>query len=209
MTILSPHLARCHEQASAVRANLHQPSDRRCTHRPKVVQYLRPRFLSRSVSGLPMVMRGKWLRLVACVSLVAILVAPSHAGMAAARLLTAPPSAGHPSAPAHGEPHPSDGESTCASCCHGAVGHCRAAAAPRDQSRTPCDPDCPHCPRGPFPPKCPCPGGCALCSVAKVPCLFSAPCFASPAPCLGDSVTEPPPPYNAPFSRTLLRPPRA
>jgi hypothetical protein len=57
-------------------------------------------------------------------------------------------------------------------------------------------------------PTCPCPGGCAFCSVAKVPCLLS------PAPVLdtalseGDGLDDAPPSYFPPFSGTLTRPPR-
>src|SRR6266404_3585567 len=51
--------------------------------------------------------------------------------------------------------------------------------APGDSSCP--DADCPDCPNGPAAPKCPCPGGCALCSVAKALCA-AAPCLVRDVP---------------------------
>lgn len=151
-------------------------------------------------SGVSMVMRGKWLRLVACVSLGAFLAANAYAGMASAAhfRLTSPPTDTTCPKP-DDEQHALADDCDCESCCH-------HAETPRSREHAPC---CPDCPKGPCSPECPCPGGCALCSIAKVPCLLASPCFSSRGPCLEDSLTEAPSAYAPPFSGTLTRPPRA
>jgi hypothetical protein len=58
-------------------------------------------------------------------------------------------------------------------------------------------------------PCCPCPGGCAFCSVAKVPCLSTVTVPAVITPCVDDDLDEAPPVYDAPFASQLTRPPRS
>jgi hypothetical protein len=150
-------------------------------------------------------MSRKWLRLLACVSLVAFVAANTHAGAAFAACLTAPARHGSPAGHARTKPAPR-------SCCNCSGHKARVAAEPSEavngHGRTPCEP-CPGCPKGPCGPKCPCPGGCALCNPAKVPCLAEAAGPACEAPCLGASPAEHTSSYTPPFSGTLTRPPRA
>jgi hypothetical protein len=139
-------------------------------------------WLKFKVLGISVEMRRKWLRLVVCLALAAFLVGNTHAVTMLAAHMLSPHPAGHH----HDETHP-DQDDLCSPCC----------------------PDCPDCPKDSDGSKCPCPGGCALCNVAKVPhrtpaiCLpcVSA-CFESRLPCLSLI-------YTAPFSGRLSRPPRA
>jgi hypothetical protein len=55
---------------------------------------------------------------------------------------------------------------------------------------------------------CPCPGGCALCSVAKVPCLLPLTALVEVASGLDDGLDEASPVYDSPFCATLTPPPR-
>jgi hypothetical protein len=55
---------------------------------------------------------------------------------------------------------------------------------------------------------CPCPGGCAFCSVAKVPGLSPLVTPAVVTLCLDDSLDAMPCVYASPFGGTLTRPPR-
>lgn len=48
---------------------------------------------------------------------------------------------------------------------------CPSPCAPKGPSKPCNEPLCPGCPNDYDPMHCPCPGGCALCSVAKAPCL--------------------------------------
>jgi hypothetical protein len=57
-------------------------------------------------------------------------------------------------------------------------------------------------------PCCPCQGGCAFCSVAKVPCLLPAELSMNTTPARGDGVSEVIQSYTSPFHGTLTRPPR-
>jgi hypothetical protein len=73
----------------------------------------------------------------------------------------------------------------------------------------PCGSRCPDCPKSPFAPKCPCPGGCALCNVAKVPCHVPAHDFTGPAAaCQDDAIPELTTFYTPPAVGRLIRPPR-
>lgn len=134
-------------------------------------------------------MRGKRLRLVAGLCLAAFVVANACTSIVLAAHFD------HPAPTTPGSP--------CAVHCHD------EAAAHDDEAQPIGDCHCPHCPQTPCPPKCPCPGGCILCSVAKLPCLLAGASFDLSSPCLGESLTEPPLPYTPPFSGTLIRPPRA
>src|SRR5581483_3280178 len=57
-------------------------------------------------------------------------------------------------------------------------------------------------------PACPCPGGCAYCSVAKVPCFLSSPLLTDRDPCPGERITDAPPDCLSPYPREITRPPR-
>jgi hypothetical protein len=79
---------------------------------------------------------------------------------------------------------------------------------PGDPQRDHPDSSCPCCPeRGPA--SCPCPSGCAYCSVAKMPCPATTTVSLTAAPSLGDCLLEPPALYRAPFCSEFLQPPRA
>jgi hypothetical protein len=88
--------------------------------------------------------------------------------------------------------------------------HSPAAETRAEHGRAPCGPGCPDCPKSPFAPKCPCPGGCALCNVAKVPCHIPAHDFTcAVAPFQEASVPELTSFYTPPIAGRLIRPPRA
>ena len=146
-------------------------------------------------------------RLVALVSLVAFLAANTHASAVFTRL-TARSVRQLSMAMENGG---SSAASDRSSCCH-----CRKAApvatnptsstmAGDEDASGPCGPDCPDCHKGPT---CPCPGGCASCNVAKVPCFAPPPNFAIVEAFLGDSTEAPPSFYTPPSAGCLARPPR-
>jgi len=161
-------------------------------------------------------MRQTWLRLVVCVSLMAFLAANTPAGITLVLHLLAgqTPAADDPRshcdlAHSHEEEVTDDSESlTCCTCGEDKARSCQASQHPEERD-TPCGPSCPACPGSPSDPKCPCPGGCALCSVAKVPCVVPSVCVTCSAPCLGANSLEPHPVYTSPFTGRLIRPPRA
>lgn len=161
-------------------------------------------------------MRRKRLRLVACVSLVAFLVANTHAGTAlAAHLLAAHSELGH-ARDAAAAKHPASAQQEVKperpGCCHGQKHTNRAGDGSEgvgDQDDCPCAPSCPDCPKGPCGPKCPCPGGCALCNVAKIPHVAPVASLPASAPCLGASLPEPHVFYTPPPAGRLIRPPRS
>jgi hypothetical protein len=87
--------------------------------------------------------------------------------------------------------------------------HSPAVETQAEHGRVPCGPDCPDCPKSPFAPKCPCPGGCALCNVAKVPCHIPSYDFTcAAASCQGAGVPELTSFYTPPAAGRLIRPPR-
>jgi hypothetical protein len=69
--------------------------------------------------------------------------------------------------------------------------------------------DCSDCDHDHSEPSCPCPGGCALCCVAKVPCPPVAVALADVAPRLDDGLDEAASAYDPPFFGTPTRPPRS
>jgi hypothetical protein len=155
-------------------------------------------------------------RLVALVSLTTFLVGNTHAGTAIAAHLLAPrpaaSSAPHQNSAGRDTQAAPKAKKPTRSCCRCAR-HKKPApetpAPPRPEKQGPCAPACPDCPKGPCGPQCPCPGGCALCGVAQVPCLSPFAPFTVAPPCLGDSLIEPTPLYVPPHGIELLRPPRA
>jgi hypothetical protein len=57
-------------------------------------------------------------------------------------------------------------------------------------------------------PSCPCPGGCAFCSVAKVPCVPPVALLMDATPTKEDNFIEVAQSYTSPFTGTLTRPPK-
>jgi len=130
--------------------------------------------------------RRNWLRLIALVGLGAFLANTP----AAARLFTVI-LIGNES-----RPHVCDEQ------------HSPAAETLPEHGRAPCCPGCPDCPKSPFAPKCPCPGGCALCNVAKVPCHIPSYDFTCAAACQEAGLPELTSFYTPPAAGRLIRPPR-
>ena len=157
------------------------------------------------------VMPSGWVRLIACVALAAFLVANGTA-------------VAHHSLPL---PRCRCGDAACApskdispdnapaSPCQ----HCRAKQKRQiafDSSQgnnhrqiSPSSPACPCEQENPTKFPCPCPGGCMVCNVAKVPCV--APTILPPESitCTGHCLAETPPIFLPPFCGELMRPPRA
>src|ERR1019366_2733777 len=74
----------------------------------------------------------------------------------------------------------------------------------------PCnDSSCPCCPNEHGPNDCPCPGGCALCSVTKAPCLTPLTPTLDHALCIGQCCLVESFDYVSPPQGGLIRPPRA
>jgi hypothetical protein len=131
-------------------------------------------------------MRRKWLRLIVIVGLAAFLAnTPAVARLFSAYLI------GDESLPhVCGQQHSPEAETLA------------------ERGRGACNHDCPNCPKSPLAPKCPCPGGCALCNVAKVPCHIRAHVFTSAAACQEASAPELTSFYTPPAVGRLIRPPR-
>jgi hypothetical protein len=88
-----------------------------------------------------------------------------------------------------------------------------APSSQSKQSSTPCPPcndsSCPCSPGEHRPKDCPCPGGCAFCSVAKAPCMTPLTPTLCDAACVGECNSEEPFDYVSPRPGSLIRPPRA
>jgi len=153
---------------------------------------------------------GRWRSLVAGLALVAFLVANGpvfpHASGLASRCACSLALANTAQADTAGIPT----RPTC--------NHCRSKLASQPASPSSAssgrleDAGCPSGPcsdGGSEQGSCPCPGGCASCSVAKVPC--SLPSVPSPTPvaCLGPNQGEGPPLYSPPSFVGLTPPPKA
>ena len=141
-------------------------------------------------------MPRRWSHLIALVSLVAFLAANTHASLALG---------------ANRSAHTHSAESGI-HCCHCGEATeiesddaAEGCESPHYSPSTPCESNCPECPKGPC---CPCPGGCAACNVAKVPCFFPSLGFGVAVACLGDCHQESPPLYTPPLAGRLVRPPR-
>ena len=84
--------------------------------------------------------------------------------------------------------------------------------APSNSPARPCKPcddsSCPCCPNEHHPKDCPCPGGCALCSVAKAPCLTPLTLQFHDLVCVGQCSVDESSDYVNPLQRGLIRPPR-
>src|SRR6516225_2278919 len=64
------------------------------------------------------------------------------------------------------------------------------------------------CPHSHDDSSCPCPGGCAYCNGAKIPCPFPAVRAPELSPCLERSIADLSPLYTPPCSGKFNRPPR-
>lgn len=155
-------------------------------------------------------MSRRWLRLVSCMSLVAYLLSNTHLHLAFAGCT-------HSSCAAKTAEKPTEKSKPVTTKCK----HCAKQQQPTSEKgqTKDHDPNCPGCPDCPFGPSCPCcpngnhpcpvPGGCAMCSVAKAPCLTVA---LSCDPFLGatfDTVPEVSISYVPPSSDGMIRPPKA
>jgi hypothetical protein len=169
-----------------------------------------------------MIARPWHKRLVACISVMAYFVANTHLAF------TAEPSAEPASTPEHAPAQPqqpAECEETVPACKHCAARlkarakqkSDPAASAGAQEKHTPdhdqpgrsCDTPCPCCPHEPGDPSCPCPDGCAMCSVAKAPCLAGPTCACVVLPHLGYTAVEESFTYIPPLPLELIRPPRA
>ena len=150
-----------------------------------------------------------WLRLVTWVSLAAFLLTNTPGALVAAAHLLGRPRHGHTcqhgccqSCGHEATPGPGCGTEETAPCTIAGAdseSHIPAlvqAAASQERDGSPCQ-------------SCPCSnGGCAHCSVTKVPCCFSGQALLAPALCLGH-LAEVPPLCPQPYCGELIRPPIA
>lgn len=81
--------------------------------------------------------------------------------------------------------------------------------APCQDSDDPCDDSCPCCPTAPGGKPCHIPGGCAYCSVAKIPCLAEMPLCHDADACFGEARSDLPVFYTPPSCGGLIRPPKS
>ncbi len=152
-------------------------------------------------------MRKLRLRLVSAICLVAYLFANTHLNLAMGESFRSS---------IHTEFLPSSDENDAHSkCSHCAKRHEQASQTTSEDrlpfdtyTGNPCDSDCPCCPHGPFDDSCPCPDGCAMCNVAKAPCLTASIFFPLQSACVGESAVEPSTLHAAPFCEGVMRPPR-
>jgi hypothetical protein len=145
-------------------------------------------------------MRRRLLHLIAWLSVAAYFLTNTHANLMIAAALNRPAC----------QEVPSSGSSK-------KCQHCQnKAAVPQSPSGTsscpvspdqPFEPGCPCCPLGDQP--CSVPGGCAMCSVAKTPCVGCMLLTHLVAPFLGEVDCEVTPVYAPPFCDGLIRPPKA
>jgi len=160
-----------------------------------------------------------WLRPVACLSLAAYLFANTAAGSALSIHLQKTDSCRDENAAAVStDPEPTDpAPPRCKHCAkfrrqappeqHTEGPECCSEESSHPESpQEPADSSCPCCPKGP---PCPVPGGCAICNIAKVPCLATALLALLPPLCAGASLIESPPLYLPPSGDELIRPPRS
>lgn len=154
--------------------------------------------------------RRFWLRLVSLLSLCVYLLANTQASFALDYWIR---SQIHEVAPP--EPASTD-ESTpqsrkCKNCTRVSEGNSDQQAP--NSSNRPCKPcndsSCPCGPNEHHHKDCPCPGGCALCSVAKAPCLTPWTATLDHAVCIGECCLNDSFDYLSPPLGGLIRPPRA
>lgn len=168
-------------------------------------------------------MSRAWQRLISCVSVVALLLANTHAGTAVSAFLREAPSQPRAdggtdrpgkSAPEGTESRPSSGCKHCTNRARAAAAVSRSERAGKNAStwsgpashNDGVEEPCPCCPKGP---SCPIPGGCAMCSVAKTLCTNLLPVLPRPDAIVGNCVTDYPVLYLPPSGEGMTRPPRA
>ena len=137
------------------------------------------------------------LRLVSLLSLVAYLLVNTHLNLALGSFALGSPAESHGPAEAN--------ESKPAQCKHCAQ-KAKSENPPPTEDRVPSD-GCPCCPTDQG--SCPIPGGCAMCSIAKAPCLNAILWIEVLATMSVELVPEYSYSYVTPFSDGLARPPRA
>lgn len=158
-------------------------------------------------------MSRTWLRLVACVSLGVYLLANTHASFALERFVRSQIPAKRMTDPLPSEP--SEESAPKPSKCK----HCSKSTDDQTEEQSPCtsdgptppcdDPSCPCCPNDHNGKQCPCPGGCAMCSVAKAPLLTPIGISLHDAVCTGECRVDEAFDYVSPPQHGLIRPPRA
>ena len=152
------------------------------------------------------------LRLVSVICLAAYLLANTHASMAMESWLRS--QAKQRAAVATVEGEAQSEPKKCKHCSQKPEqdGNKNQQSSPDSQDcpNGPCDDsDCPCCPNDSHQKGCPCPGGCALCSVAKAPCLTPSYLQFQPLNCIGECVSFESNTFPSPFRGSLDRPPRA
>lgn len=154
--------------------------------------------------------RRALLRLMSLLSLCAYLLANTHASFALDYMIRSQPRSAHvpemaptdettptPRKCRHCNPVPEETSNDTTS---------QPSSCPTDR---PCnDSSCPCCPNQHDPKDCPCPGGCALCSVAKAPCLTPWTPTLHQAVCIGQCCLVESLNYASPPQGGLIRPPR-
>jgi len=181
--------------------------DRRCLHPSTIIEWSgcrTSRLRAHSIAHRVLRMRRGWVRVFAGITLVAFMLA--NGPVLARPCQFFPPTAG---VTCRCTDHVAQGDSAserCECCC------CRDSQPEDNATGSERDgvpqwtPSTQH-DRPDFP-ACPCPGGCAYCNVAKVPCPLPAAAVSQWTECAGPSRAEAPSPYFPPCSGTLLRPPR-
>lgn len=166
-------------------------------------------------------MFDRWRRLISCVCMLAFFFANSHAGMVVNAYFRDAGTSASQSCQAAKSSEPV--ESKPSRCKHCARQQDKAKAtegrdpAPEElasekvcnETNSPhgtLEESCPCCPSGP---SCPCPGGCAMCSVAKSICTDSSFVDMLPAKCFDQFVPDHSIVYLPPSGEGLIRPPRA
>lgn len=156
-------------------------------------------------------MSRAWLRLISCVSLGAYLLANTHASFALERLVRSHVPAKTPTEQLPTEQESASKPSACKHCCKQTENQSEEQSPCNSEGPTqPCDtPSCPCCPGDQDGKQCPCPGGCAMCSVAKAPLLTPIEISLHEAVCTGECQIDESFDYVSPLQHGLIRPPRA
>jgi hypothetical protein len=166
-----------------------------------------------------------WPRLVACLSLVAYLLTHTHAGLAlhipihpkkdpsTSRAEDSNENAVQPPADCFDCPHCAKRARLAAANAakkpnrRAEVQNTSAPPARQGESKE-SNSSCPDNPGDPDRPTCPCPEGCAMCSVAKTPCVTANLLLPQPVACLSACLVEEAFLYAPPAQNGVIRPPR-
>jgi hypothetical protein len=156
-------------------------------------------------------MSRMWLRLISCVCLSAYLLANTHASFALeSAVRTYCPAKCAPKMDISAE-EATPTTPKCKHCCKVTKESSdEQVPCSSDNPTPPCDePSCPCCPNDRDGKQCPCPGGCAMCSVAKAPLPTTIAVNLHNVVCTGRCQLEEAFDYVPPLQRGLIRPPRA